>query len=517
MATALPTSCVSSETAVRGATSTRTAGRRSPTSLSSRSPRERTVQTSTSPMSTATAGPTFCGPTSSTETLLFGTTEDPSWRPVAPSPGTIRVAAQGSCIRYPDLDGNGRADMHVVDSLASTAVTWFNDCGNGGGDDADTLTTPTPQPGSEVSGEVEGFMAAIHDSGYEGTISDDGVVSLATMLIGYTSCDLLERQAIRSGWLQSWKLMDYIRPKVNSLDLNSAAAIEYLGPPAVNQPYQDRFKEILGSIATFKEGPWWRPGWFDYKIHVRCDDPDNKCSEPCGDRTLSSTVACTVDRQGSTPAWINFCPRYFTFDTLAAKLSKARNEPFFIKRFDLTNYYENQGFTWFHELLHINDVSKATGGNEMILDFWNKVRERTSSGLIIEHTLVAYGPERSKILARWGDWPGAVFTHRNNDNIGCYVLALLFQDTALDGTYPHLPRAPQPPSAVSPFEPVRMGNIFLVNPDGTATILDEAYFSANEQCPYSAAGQEMDLTYNFATRDQYPAEYLALYDSWVAS
>lgn len=99
-------------------------------------------------------------------------------------------AAQGSCIRYPDLDGNGRADMHVVDSLANTAMTWFNDCGNGGGDDANTLTTPTLQPGPEVSEDVEGLMAAIHDSEYEGTISNDDVVSLATMLIGYTGCDL---------------------------------------------------------------------------------------------------------------------------------------------------------------------------------------------------------------------------------------------------------------------------------------------------------------------------------------
>lgn len=60
--------------------------------------------------------------------------------PVYEGPG------QGSCLHWPDLDGNGRADMHFVDSLANTAQTWFNICPGEGssdnGDDPDTLTSP---------------------------------------------------------------------------------------------------------------------------------------------------------------------------------------------------------------------------------------------------------------------------------------------------------------------------------------------------------------------------------------
>ncbi|KAM0542975.1 hypothetical protein ACHAPJ_012532 [Fusarium lateritium] len=55
-------------------------------------------------------------------------------------------AAQGQCEHWPDLDGDGRADMHVVDSITNTAQTWFNVCPGGGstsnGDDDDTLKTP---------------------------------------------------------------------------------------------------------------------------------------------------------------------------------------------------------------------------------------------------------------------------------------------------------------------------------------------------------------------------------------
>jgi hypothetical protein len=70
-----------------------------------------------------------------------------TWDPQGP---LYQGAAQGSCIHYPDLDGDGRADMHVTDSLANSAVTWFNVCPGGGntdnGDDPDTFTNPAVVP-----------------------------------------------------------------------------------------------------------------------------------------------------------------------------------------------------------------------------------------------------------------------------------------------------------------------------------------------------------------------------------
>jgi hypothetical protein len=70
-----------------------------------------------------------------------------TWREAG---AAYKGAAQGHCQYYPDLDGNGRADMHVVDSVKNSAQTWFNVCdGEGGsdnGDDEDTLTADPVSP-----------------------------------------------------------------------------------------------------------------------------------------------------------------------------------------------------------------------------------------------------------------------------------------------------------------------------------------------------------------------------------
>jgi hypothetical protein len=66
-----------------------------------------------------------------------------------PKGAVYQGAMQGSCEHFPDLDGNGRADLHVTDGVDNWATTWFNVCpGEGGsdnGDDADTMTAETEE------------------------------------------------------------------------------------------------------------------------------------------------------------------------------------------------------------------------------------------------------------------------------------------------------------------------------------------------------------------------------------
>ncbi|KAL5362439.1 hypothetical protein BJX96DRAFT_177152 [Aspergillus floccosus] len=66
------------------------------------------------------------------------------WEPVGVR---YQGAVAGSCTYFPDLDGNGRADMHsVIDSLANKAETWFSRCGrpNKVGDDGGVFDPHLP-------------------------------------------------------------------------------------------------------------------------------------------------------------------------------------------------------------------------------------------------------------------------------------------------------------------------------------------------------------------------------------
>lgn len=137
------------------------------------------------------------------------------------------------------------------------------------------------------------------------------------------------------------------------------------------------------------------------------------------------------------------------------------------------------------------------------------------------HRIVrAYGPECSKAVARYGKLRGITFAHRNVDNIGLYIHSLYVQERVLNGMYPHLLMAPLPPTSVwTPGQPllpaVLVGDSLLLHSNGTATILD-GDFDENGQCGSDdyGPGDEVELEYNnLATRDLFPGDYLAQYDS----
>jgi hypothetical protein len=66
-------------------------------------------------------------------------------------------AQAGSCTYFPDLDGNGRADMHVIThSMRNTAETWFSCCGrvNKKGDNGIVINPNLPQMPPATRAEV---------------------------------------------------------------------------------------------------------------------------------------------------------------------------------------------------------------------------------------------------------------------------------------------------------------------------------------------------------------------------
>ena len=164
-------------------------------------------------------------------------------------------------------------------------------------------------------------------------------------------------------------------------------------------------------------------------------------------------------------------------------------------------------------------MSLASDRSEHIFDLLIKVR-------LIDGTLktvTAYGPAKSKSVARWGLYRGATFTHKNVDNVGLYIHSHYVQERVLNGIYPHLPISPLPPTSIwTPGQPlppsVMVGDWLLLHANGTATILDGS--DEDGQCGSDDLGpaDEMELTYNnLAMRDLFPGDYLAQYDAWVAA
>ncbi|KAJ4404934.1 hypothetical protein N0V82_010404 [Gnomoniopsis sp. IMI 355080] len=76
--------------------------------------------------------------------------------------------AQGTCLAFTDLDGNGRADMVSIDAVENTATTWFNNCPDSSGDDSDTFTDaglPSPPSGGGVAGTNTPALKGLYSFG----------------------------------------------------------------------------------------------------------------------------------------------------------------------------------------------------------------------------------------------------------------------------------------------------------------------------------------------------------------
>ncbi|KAJ6014734.1 hypothetical protein N7540_009325 [Penicillium herquei] len=156
----------------------------------------------------------------------------------------------------------------------------------------------------DITEAEQEMMEAIATTGYNiSDFADFNLTILGTALIGNDGCTALQKQQIKSGWVQSWKIMNYIYKVAKAgIDFNEAAAVEYLGPPSMNKDQWSNYKTIYLNLATIQ------PGWIDlfaWKIAIRCDDPHVQCS--CGKGV--NTIAYTVQ---SDPKYgvaaINFCP-----------------------------------------------------------------------------------------------------------------------------------------------------------------------------------------------------------------
>lgn len=142
--------------------------------------------------------------------------------------------------------------------------------------------------------------------------------------------------------------------------------------------------------------------------------------------------------------------------------------------------YANQGFTWFHELLHIDWVSLSNkyGNNERVEDvkvsFWFK--DPADPTKTKASTKWVYGPFWTKVLARLRD-NVAYWTIRSADNLAYYAMANCVQNKV--GIYPHLPVSPLIPAYAS--SPLVGPGVLTFEADGTlilatnTTVWDEKF------------------------------------------
>ncbi|CEI67934.1 unnamed protein product [Fusarium venenatum] len=348
-------------------------------------------------------------------------------------------------------------------------------------------------PSQDRQEAINIFRAALRDSRYNFTEKDIGAT--ATRLFGWQGCSTSEKQDIYS-----------VQGK--NLNWNEAAALDYLSPPFINEDDQKEIKKIIDTVSTIRGGSSLNP--FKWWLHVRCDDPDDRC--PCG-RTTSTVAYVNNEDRDSGYASINFCPRYFELPNLDDAVKENGNKDLpWEHRADLDNYVGNKGRTWFHELLHIDWASGVLPGwhiRDISAFYYDDDNSYRHTGL--------YGAERTKALARYKFSP-SFFIRRNADSFAMYAMAKYVQKVI--GKYPHLPLAMK-------LDEVEDGPGFFVSggisidPEGIVTI---AGSQDDDDTCHLYGGQEIPekdvVPFNssawFWDLSVYPEDYQRQWRGWLA-
>lgn len=162
-------------------------------------------------------------------------------------------------------------------------------------------------------------------------------------LRGFEGCNDINK--IIDGWEDAVNMAKSIKDSIN---INEAAYLEYLGPPNKLKAFDFNIKNMFSKASTFGQGSIGEPTLFKWDVYVRCDDYLKRCSPNTGAYTTNKKKnepngpdAIGDDLKTSTPV-INFCPSYFQLTTLAKKIESYGNAKGDSK-YDVRNYYYNTG------------------------------------------------------------------------------------------------------------------------------------------------------------------------------
>ncbi|PKX92837.1 uncharacterized protein P174DRAFT_432208 [Aspergillus novofumigatus IBT 16806] len=240
-------------------------------------------------------------------------------------------------------------------------------------------------PGTCILEAEQEITEVIATSGYNiSDFADFNLTILATALISEDGCTVLQKKQIRLGWVESWNIMNYMYKVAKAgINFNEAAAVEYLGPPSMNQDQWSNYKAIYLNLATIQ--PSWKIldllKWFAWKI------------------------------------------AYFSLQILKDAMYWADTMHTPREYADLNNHYNNQALVWIHELLHLNWVLIALSSSNIhhVTDI--KVGYEEGEDCIMTY-YTAYRPWMCKALARLG-WSTGLWTIQNADSLTLYAFAKL--------------------------------------------------------------------------------------------
>jgi len=261
--------------------------------------------------------------------------------------------------------------------------------------------------------------------------------------------------------------------------------------------------DILKQVATLQPGYIGTP--FDWPLHVRCDDPKQKC--PCG--TTSPTLAYTVNTADGD-AYINFCQRYFDAPTLSDKISEMKNAPDY-EKFDIDSYRITKGAIWYHELTHWDRGAQRNDFTH-VTDYTIQYLEKTRGGNTWTRvTRPVYGGLPTKILAKWNLSPGQ-YVSTSADNLALYAVAKYVQKQI--GRYPDLPVLPL--STRPEGDPTRGTALVSQGDNGVVQISvgDDVLLPDGVDCGVEQT--EVLKVDSFFDQSSYPADYVANHEKRVA-
>ncbi|KAH8707178.1 hypothetical protein GQ44DRAFT_777468 [Phaeosphaeriaceae sp. PMI808] len=163
------------------------------------------------------------------------------------------------------------------------------------------------------------------------TLVSAEVELLSINLKGWEECNRDQIAKISAAWENAVKMADALEGNIN---FNEGAAIEYLGPPAYTEAYEDTIRQVFKHTAGFGQGSVWVPSPFKWVAYVRCDDWRKRCGKlgvkaytenHMGDPNSKEPGRGNHHEHDTSTPVINFCPGFFRMNTFAEKVQQNEN------------------------------------------------------------------------------------------------------------------------------------------------------------------------------------------------